>query len=235
LSGKGYFGHRQTRNNAPLRPSARAARGVCSDGPPRPHRSNADTNGAGSTSSRASSVHSLGPGWSSSFFGTTGLQWAERARRPNAVVAALPRSPRPTVAPVDNSTAACRVACSACPRRSFPPPILRERRHRSLARRFIAMRRRTRYAAGGGGGGFGGLGAAASVALAAAWATHLTDSITSSARPGHPPFAERNIMERARGSFRLDASELDYLAPLLGFLGNEGAELGGRSRKRRSA
>src|SRR5262249_55440495 len=37
-------------------------------------------------------------------------------------------------------------------------PTLRERRHRGLALRLVAVRRRARYAAGGGGGGFGGLG-----------------------------------------------------------------------------
>jgi hypothetical protein len=38
-----------------------------------------------------------------------------------------------------------------------PRPTPRERRHRALARRGVAVRRRARYAAGGGGGGFGGL------------------------------------------------------------------------------
>src|SRR5215475_3073649 len=69
--------------------------------------------------------------------------------------------------------------------------------------------------------------------LQLAWRLLSLDHLVDTAE--RPRFAERNIMERARGSFRLDASELDYLAPLLGFLGNEGAELGGRSRKRRSA
>jgi hypothetical protein len=41
---------------------------------------------------------------------------------------------------------------------SLPPPSLRECCHRGLARRLVAVRRSTRYAAGGGGGGFGGLG-----------------------------------------------------------------------------
>ena len=40
----------------------------------------------------------------------------------------------------------------------LPPPTLRERRHRGLARRLVAVHRSARYAAGGGGGGFGGLG-----------------------------------------------------------------------------
>jgi hypothetical protein len=40
----------------------------------------------------------------------------------------------------------------------LPPPALRERRHRGLARRLVAVHRSARYAAGGGGGGFGGLG-----------------------------------------------------------------------------
>src|SRR5262249_26758024 len=40
----------------------------------------------------------------------------------------------------------------------LPPPALCERRHRSLARRLVAVHRSARYAAGGGGGGFGGLG-----------------------------------------------------------------------------
>src|SRR5262249_51505330 len=38
------------------------------------------------------------------------------------------------------------------------PLALRERRHRGLARRRVAVRPRARYAAGGGGAGFGGLG-----------------------------------------------------------------------------
>jgi hypothetical protein len=44
------------------------------------------------------------------------------------------------------------------PSPGLPAPTPRERRHRSLARRLVAVRRRARYAAGGGGGGFGGLG-----------------------------------------------------------------------------
>src|SRR6516164_3698407 len=40
----------------------------------------------------------------------------------------------------------------------LPPPALSELRHRSLARRRVAVHRSARYAAGGGGGGFGGLG-----------------------------------------------------------------------------
>jgi hypothetical protein len=78
-------------------------------------------------------------------------------------------------------------------------------------------------------------GAAASVALAAAWATHLTDSITSSARPGHPPFAERNVMEVASTLLCLDVGRPDHFAPLLGFFGDQLAELGRRSRQRRAA
>ena len=47
-----------------------------------------------------------------------------------------------------------------CPRKRTTLPILelRERRHRCLARRLEAVRRRASYAAGGGGGGFSGLG-----------------------------------------------------------------------------
>src|SRR5262245_25410336 len=58
---------------------------------------------------------------------------------------------------------------------------------------------------------------------------------TGSARgmsTGH--FAERalrNIWPRSRRSLRLDAGELDHLAPLLGFLADHLAEVGGRARK----
>src|SRR5262252_6148578 len=44
---------------------------------------------------------------------------------------------------------------------------------------------------------------------------------------GHQPFAEREVMERQARSLRLDARELDHLAPFLGFGCNESAELGG--------
>src|SRR5262245_36701623 len=44
-----------------------------------------------------------------------------------------------------------------------------------------------------------------------------------------------NIRTLKRFSLRLDASELDHLAPLLGFIGDELAELGRRSRQRRAA
>src|SRR5262245_21023554 len=45
----------------------------------------------------------------------------------------------------------------------------------------------------------------------------FSHSISSSALPGHPPFAERDVMEYRR-SFRLDVGRPDYLAPLLGFV-----------------
>jgi hypothetical protein len=47
-----------------------------------------------------------------------------------------------------------------------------------------------------------------------------------------------SYLERAlgvRGSVRLDVRELDHLGPLLGFVGDELAEVAGRSRKRRAA
>ena len=40
---------------------------------------------------------------------------------------------------------------------------------------------------------------------------------------------------RSRGSLRLDVGRPDHLAPLLGFVGDELAEVGGRARKRRAA
>src|SRR5262249_16921657 len=49
---------------------------------------------------------------------------------------------------------------------------------------------------------------------------------------GHP-FPRTAVMECApRGSLRLDARGLDPLGPLLGFVGNELAEVGGRADKR---
>src|SRR5215469_8070487 len=42
-------------------------------------------------------------------------------------------------------------------------------------------------------------------------------------------------LEAIAASLGLDARELDYFAPLLGFIGNELAELGGRARKRHGA
>src|SRR5215813_11444345 len=37
-----------------------------------------------------------------------------------------------------------------------------------------------------------------------------------------------------RGSVRLDASELDHLRPLLGFVGDQLSKVGGRARQRRT-
>src|SRR5262249_829549 len=55
-------------------------------------------------------------------------------------------------------------------------------------------------------------------------------SITSSAA-----FAERSVMEYPAHSFRLDVRCPDYLAPLLGFVGDELGEVGRRARKHRRA
>ena len=49
---------------------------------------------------------------------------------------------------------------------------------------------------------------------------------------GHQPFAERTLRNiRRGGSLRLDACELDHLGPLLGFVGDELAEVDRRERK----
>jgi len=72
--------------------------------------------------------------------------------------------------------------------------------------------------------------------------TYFADSSRTSPRSaklGHfwPPqagprdFAERNVMERSAASIRLGPRELDNLAPLLGFGGNELGEVGGRTGK----
>src|SRR5262249_34573612 len=50
-----------------------------------------------------------------------------------------------------------------------------------------------------------------------------------------PLFAERNVMEYPAHSFRLDVRRPDYLAPLLGFVGDELGEVGRRARKHRRA
>src|SRR5262249_58937003 len=54
---------------------------------------------------------------------------------------------------------------------------------------------------------------------------------------GHQPFAERDLwnMDWAAASVRLDVEGLDHLAPLLGFIGDMLAEVGGRTRKHRAA
>src|SRR5262245_53507758 len=48
-------------------------------------------------------------------------------------------------------------------------------------------------------------------------------------------FDERNVMECPAELLRLDRCELDHLAPLLDFVDDELAELGGRTRKHRAA
>src|SRR5262249_57537756 len=51
-------------------------------------------------------------------------------------------------------------------------------------------------------------------------------------------FAERvlrNIRPQSCGSLRLDVGEPHHLAPLLGFLGDEFAEIGGRAHEHRTA
>src|SRR5262249_15267289 len=56
--------------------------------------------------------------------------------------------------------------------------------------------------------------------------------------PRRPLFAERalrNIWPASRGSLRLDVGRPDHLAPLLGLVGNEPAEVGGRAREHRVA
>src|SRR5262249_670211 len=54
--------------------------------------------------------------------------------------------------------------------------------------------------------------------------------------PAHG-FAERDLwnIDSGSASLRLDAGEFDHLAPLLGFLGDELAELGRRAEKRPAA
>jgi hypothetical protein len=42
-----------------------------------------------------------------------------------------------------------------------------------------------------------------------------------------------NICPGFRGSFRLGTGELDHITPLLGFVGDELAEIGGRTGQRR--
>src|SRR5215510_9432302 len=49
------------------------------------------------------------------------------------------------------------------------------------------------------------------------------------------PTCRHERVEAIAVSLGLDACELDYLAPLLGFISNELGELGGRARKRHSA
>src|SRR5262245_33445304 len=47
----------------------------------------------------------------------------------------------------------------------------------------------------------------------------------------HEPIIARCVAQKACSrSFRLDARELDHLGPLLGFVGNEFPEIGGRER-----
>ena len=61
-------------------------------------------------------------------------------------------------------------------------------------------------------------------------------SITSSAQ--YSSFAEREVMEcrpKLPPSLRLDAREPDNLAPLLGLVSDEFAEVGGRARNHRRA
>ena len=42
------------------------------------------------------------------------------------------------------------------------------------------------------------------------------------------------MFARFAGSFRLDVRDPDHLAPLLGFVGDELSEVGGRARKHRA-
>ena len=50
-------------------------------------------------------------------------------------------------------------------------------------------------------------------------------------RPGIRDFAERSVMEYPTHSFRLDVRCPYYFAPLLGFVGDEPAEVAGRERE----
>ena len=72
---------------------------------------------------------------------------------------------KPTPALARRSSQRSKEFCNTIPPKAdrpilelLPSPTHRERRHRGLALRLVAVRRRARYAAGGGGGGFGGLG-----------------------------------------------------------------------------
>ena len=52
---------------------------------------------------------------------------------------------------------------------------------------------------------------------------------------GQGGIAERDVMEYRAESLRLDVGYPNHLGPLLGFLGDELANLGSRARKRRAA
>src|SRR5438874_120422 len=59
-------------------------------------------------------------------------------------------------------------------------------------------------------------------------------SVSSSTRQ-RPRFRRTGFMEYVAWSFRLDIARPDHLAPLLGFLSDELAEVSGRTRKHRAA
>ena len=82
-------------------------------------------------------------------------------------------------------------------------------------------------------GGFGGLGGGG----CGDFSGSMGNSFNSFDQDAHRPFAERRLWNIGplAVSLRLDAGELDHLAPLLGFLGDQLAEVGGRARKHRAA
>src|SRR5262249_49173113 len=72
--------------------------------------------------------------------------------------------------------------------------------------------------------------------LQLAW--RFSHSITSSALPGHPPFAERvlrNIPPGSRGSLGLEVGGVDHLSPLLGFFCHERPEIARRATENNAA
>src|SRR5262245_16862477 len=85
------------------------------------------------------------------------------------------------------------------------------------------------YAAGGGGGGFGGLGGGGFGGFGGSMGQPI-QLIRSGA---HRPFAERSLwnIDSGSASVHLDVEGADHLAPLLGFFGDELAEVAGRAWK----